>query len=300
MGIENLLNKLEAAEQDFLASEVLAPVLPGQAVTVRIAGIVCRLRVDNQRFEGWAILHPLSTSRARIVRAAHLAEVATYLKLFPAKRLIAVLREDRRWYGLTAQQSDTRFRLDCPVPIWLAEESIQPFETLIARFDGRFFWYERRDPRRNPALAAYLRQALNEKVAPDALRKPGLSAEERAAYAWVWDLLEEARRTSVEQRLADALTHAGGQLQGFIERDGAYTITYEVDGTRHVSTVRKNDLTVLTAGICLAGQDRRFDLTSLVGVMREADAYGRILRVGDEGINEEDYWRIHPARDDEE
>ena len=117
MGIDDLLNKLEAAEHDFLASEVLAPVLPGQAVTVRIAGIVCQLRVDNQRFEGWALLQPLSTSRARFVRAARLAEVATYLKLFPATRLIAVLREGRRWYGLAAQKGDSRFQLDRPAPI---------------------------------------------------------------------------------------------------------------------------------------------------------------------------------------
>ena len=84
MGIDDLLNKLEAAEHDFLASEVLAPVLPGQAITVRIAGIVCQLRVDNQRFEGWALLQPLSTSRARFVRAARLAEVATYSQAVPS------------------------------------------------------------------------------------------------------------------------------------------------------------------------------------------------------------------------
>jgi hypothetical protein len=300
MGIDDLLNKLEAAEQDFLASEVLAPVLPGQAVTVRIAGIVCQLQVDNRRFEGWAILRPLSISQAHIVRPARRAEAAAYLKLFPATRLIAVLREGRRWHGLAAQKGDTRFHIDRPVPILLAEEGIQPFETLAARFDGRFFWYERRDPRRNPALAAYLRQALNEKIAPDDLHKSGLSAEERAAYSWAWSLLEEARKNTVEQRLAEALAHAGGQLQAFIERDEAFTITYEVDGARHVSTVRKNDLTVLTAGICLSGQDQRFDLTSLVGVVREGAARRRIVRVGEQGMDEADYWRVHPAPEDED
>lgn len=300
MSIDDLLNKLEAAEQDFLASEVLAPVLPGQAVSVRIAGILCRLRVDNQRFEGWAILRLLSTSRARIIRPARMAEVAAYLKLFPAASLIAVLREGRRWHALPAHKGDARFRIDSPVPVLLTEEGIQPFETLKTRFDGRFFWYERRDLRRNPALAAYLRQALNDAVAPGDLHKPGLSAEERAAYTWAWKLLEEARRSSVEVRLADALAHAGGQLSSFIERDEVYTITYEVDGARHISTVRKNDLTVLTAGICLAGQDQRFDLTSLVGVLRQAS--GRYVpRVGQNAdLSEEAYRRAHPSDEDED
>jgi hypothetical protein len=300
MGIDDLLNKMEAAEKVFLTSDVLAPVLPGQAVSVRIAGILCQLRVDNQRFEGWAILCPLSTSRARFVRPAALAEVAAYLELLPATSLIAVLRDGRRWYALPAHKGDTRFRIDSPVPVLLTEENIQPFETLKVRFDGRFFWYERRDQRRNPALAAYLRQALNNQVEAQALHKPGFSAEERAAYTWVWKLLEDARRSQTEIRLADALVHAGAQLSSFIEREEVYTITYQVDGRSYTSTIRKNDLTVLTAGICLAGQDQRFDLTSLVGVLREAS--GRYVpRVGrNADLSEEQYRQAHPPNQDED
>jgi hypothetical protein len=33
-----------------------------------------------------------------------------------------------------------------------------------------------------------------------------------------------------------------------------------------------------------------------VGVLREGDEDGGILRVGDDGMDEEHYWRVHPRR----
>jgi len=91
------------------------------------------------------------------------------------------------------------------------------------------------------------------------------------AEALTRTLIEEARRDRVEIRLADALAHAGAELSSYIERDDAYTVAFTVDSLPYRSTVRKDDLTVLVAGICLSGQDQRFDLQSLVGVLREGE-----------------------------
>jgi hypothetical protein len=281
MSIDDILNRLEAAENDFLQREVLAPVLPGRGVIVRIAGIVCTLRVTGKRFTGWGVLRPETLKTAKLIRPATLAETAAYLKLFPALRLIAVAREGHQWYALPASQGEKGIQLNGPVPVLLAEAGIQLFETVFARFDGHFFWYERRDNRRNPALAAYLREALDAGTATEDLRRSGLSAEERAAYGWARTLVAEAERAGIVGRLASALAHAGGRLIAFTERDDSYTVAYLVGDERSVSTVRKSDLSVLTAGICLSGQDARFDLTSMVSVMREASGQP-IPRYGDE------------------
>jgi hypothetical protein len=277
MSIYELLNKMELAEQAFLDTEFLAPVLPDGRVRVRIAGIVCTLRVIGRRDPGWAILRPLDMERARVVIEPSLAQIRDYLALFPALRLLLVARQDpsarsrRGWLALPAHRGDSRFQIEGPVPVHLVRGA-EPFQRVVARYDGSQFWFQEIDRRRSPAIAAYLQQALVDWTPPEDLYKPTLTAEEREVYRLVYqasyEAIEAARRDRIQLQLADALAHAGARLLSYIERQEAYTVVYTVDGQTHRSTVGKDDLTVLAAGICLSGQDRRFDLQSLVGVLR--------------------------------
>lgn len=295
MNINHLLDKMAAAEEAFLETEFLAPVLPGGRVRVRIAGLVCTLRVVGQTEPGWAILRPLSLDRAEVVARPGLRQVRDYLALFPAVHLILVARAGHAWLALPAHRGDTRFRIEGPVRVYLAT-GVEPFQQVVTRFDGTYFWFQEVNRRRNPAVAAYLRQALAAETPPEELHKPTLTAEERDAYRLAYRAVEAARRERTTRRLADALAHADAELASYIEREDAYTVTFVVDGEMHRSTVRKDDLTVLTAGICLAGRDRHFDLQSLVGVIREAGQRRRLVRVGaGEGLDEELYWQLHPS-----
>jgi hypothetical protein len=299
--VNDALTRLAAAEERFLASEFLAPVMRGSQVQVRIAGVICLLKIHAPEFEGWGVFRPTSHSEARLVRPAGLAERQRYLELFPLVRLILCGRKDEEWLALPAHKADSRFRIEGLVPVRFVEDA-QLFEMIETRFDGNQFWYAGSDSRWDPATAAYLRQALDQMVHPEKLSRPGLTAEERTAYAtnyWPrYEASEEARRSREEQRLRGALEHAGAELKGYVERHDVYTVTYEVDGQRHVSAISKKDLAVQVAGICLSGADANFDLQSLVGVIREGQSEHGLVRVGREnrGMEEERYWQAHPPR----
>jgi hypothetical protein len=289
MSIDDILNRLEAAEKDFVGREFLTPVVGHGQVMVRIAGVYCRIRTIEglpRGFRGWALLQAISTSRARFIEPAGMSQIADYLSLLPAVRLILVQALANRWLSLPAQAGDNRFRIEGLVTLELTEEGLERFETVFSRFDGRLFWYERRDPGRDPAVAAYLREQLGRVGArglppeADKLHKRGLTREEREAYTLHRAAAVEEQQDRTELRLSEALDHAGAQYRSYSERGGVYVVHYEIDGRPHVSTVNRDDLSVLTAGICLSGTDRRFDLTSLVGVLRQAHDTGRIYWTG--------------------
>jgi hypothetical protein len=297
--IHDALNRLAAAEERFLASEFLAPAVRGSQVQVRIAGVIRRLKIQPADYEGWGVFRPVSHAEARLVRSARLAERQRYLELLPLVRLILSRRGNDEWLAVPAHRADSRFHVEGLIPVRFVEDA-QLFEVIQSRFDGAQFWYAGADPRWDPATATYLRQALDQMVHPDLLSRSGLTSEERTAYAtnyWPrYEATAEARRSREEKRLRQALGHAGAELTDYVERQDVYTVTYEVDGQRHVSAISKMDLSVQVAGICLSGEDENFDLNSLVGVIREGQGQGGFVRVGqdNQGMEEEQYWRAHP------
>jgi hypothetical protein len=317
---DDLLNKLAAAEKDFSASQLFSPVLKGKPIRVRIEGIVVTLDVVKPKnFEGWGVFSPITMKTARFIREPNMAEKQEYFKLFPALRLILCRNTDNQWYGVSAHQADSRFKIHGLVPVQLAQE-VQLFDAVKVRFDGANIWFEEVDSRASPKTAIYLRESLVKLLDPKKLELSGLTQEERDAYLMAYGPAlaadEEARRDKNEDRIKDALTRAGAKYQSYIERKDSYTIEYTIDGHKHRSVVNKDTLAVESAGICLAGTDRNFDLQSLVGVIRQGQNRGGVVRVGDNripgdgryGYTQEAYdhqmqdrpWEEQPRNEDED
>ncbi len=311
--VGKLLKRLAGEEEEFLRREFLAPALRGGTIRVRIGGALCRIRIEPADFEGWGVFQPLSHSEAILAREATLAGRRQYLELFPLVRLIICNRRAGGWFGSAANFGDSRIRIDGLAPVHLCEE-VQLFDCVKTRYDGTRFWFDEHEMRHDPAAAAYLREEFQNRRPPEQLGRNGLTAEQRAAYELsYWQAMRPVRQPepveqpqefpsqepaidNAERVLRENLSHAGAQLVDYLERADSFRVTFTVGRQRYTSSVNKDDLTVQVAGICLSGEDQKFDLSSLVGVLREGSQVGELVPVGEdnEGMDEQEYWQIHP------
>lgn len=266
----DLIDKFGREEDAFLKTQFLAPVGRGAAVRVRIAGMVCELAVKAAE-EGIALLRPRSHREAEVVRPATRSEVKKYLDLFPRARVVVTYRHGDTWLGIPAAAPEKGITLSGWVPIAFGKE-LKVFQTAVVRFDGSLFLLESTE---RPAESAYLREELRKGTPAEELRRKGVTEPERGAYWFQLELQKEESKSADERRLEQALKMAGAELTGFHEKDGHFTVGWKVDGRAYTSLVAKGDLTVVSSGICLSERDRDFDLTSLVGVMRQHHEEGR-------------------------
>jgi hypothetical protein len=268
-----LVSKIAGEEKQLVGTTFIAPYVGGGKVRLRLSGIIYEMQAKDCP-EGWAILEVVRPGVASFVQRAPLSMVRAYLQLFARVRLVLIDRFKDRWWGLAAASAGQRIQLEGPVPVHLIERAAA-FDTIYCRFDGACFWFESLDRRRDPAVARGLRKALSDDVKPDDLHCPGMVPQERLVYKMLY--LEKHKDKPQQPaddrtRIARALEHSGAQLDSFWYTQGEHraTVRFHMDGEQHVVEIRPDDLSVVSAGICLSGQDANFDLTSLVGVFREA------------------------------
>lgn len=276
----DIVARLAKQEREASKGVILAPVRPGAKVRVRISGVIWELEVVDRPYTGWALLRVTAPGRAAIAGVPTPRQIREYLALFPRVRLVLLERQQDTWWAVPAQQNDRRFKIRTAVPIQLVDQGA-PFETVHSRFDGQLFLFDSKDRRRNPSIAARLRLALEADVLPDEVKVPGAVPQEKRAFRILWQLRNPERRQSASpitddradrsdnDRLRRALQHSGARLDAFwyVEPE-LLAVRFESQEETHTVTINP-DLTVVSSGICLNGEDARFDLTSLVGVFRE-------------------------------
>lgn len=271
-----LIDSLAEKEKQLARSVILSPVVAGAKVRVRVDGIVYELSVRNAKKDDWALLRMTEPGFAEIIGQPTAAQINEYLRMFPRLRLILIDRFKENWWALAAATADTRFKLAGPVPVRLVDAGAS-FDTIITRFDGTSFWFESLDRKRNPKVARTLRQSLEAEWPPETVRVPEMVPQERMVYNMLFlqqhpDCRPQETGT-VEGKIKAALKHANARLDAYwLRENDVITVRFVMDDGRvHTANVHGPDLTLINTGVCLRGQDANFDLTSVVGVMRQAE-----------------------------
>jgi len=261
MNITELFSKIENAEQDFYNTEFISPVVSHGKVRVRILGLIQEFKVLGD-FEGWAILKPCSEKFVRVIGSPNLLQIEKYLTQFPSIRVTLCERRTDGWYGFTHQGSGVEIRV-------LLADGVSLFDTVLTYHDSVNCWFAEIDRATDIISAEYLREALNKSILPDKLGIRGVIPYQRKAYQWQFFLSKEHLKEVTLETIKKAVEHGSGKFLSYIERRDSYVVTFSLDGEEFKSTVMKKNFEVVSAGICLSGGDRKFDLQSLTGVIKE-------------------------------
>lgn len=270
----DLIDKLGKTEETLPDRQFVSPVYRTRQVATRIDGIIYRFSIPSLT-PGWYKFQPKSRKKAVVVNPCDLMEVESYLKHLRRIRVVLVRKEGVVCFGVPFKENPLGVEISTVLPVYLAmDDMAEEFDEVLCRYDGINLWYESVAMNSDPAKTEYLRECVSKMRAPARVVYKGLRFEDKTAYGILYQIkkkeAEEELLRSTEGRLRRAVEHGGAKFKTYAERRDHFSVTYTIDGEQYTSTVAKDKgLTVQTAGICLRGKDRDFDLASLISVIRE-------------------------------
>lgn len=278
MNTLDIIQKLGEKEDALIGSSFVSPVFNNTNVITLVSGLVYSLKIPRVS-PGWYCVKAISNTEAEIVEEADLMQIEEYLKKFPKIRIILIQKQGNYHIGIPFKNNNQDFNFRNPLPIFLTDDNVDLFETVICRFDGGNLWFNNIDPSSDLIKSEHLRDAFEKGIEPSKICYKGLSIEEKVAYSLRFNLDKNHRELLKHKNLKKDIEFAGGRLIKFDERKDHYSVTYKVDNQEYTSYISKDPVhQVLTAGICLEEGDKNFDLTSLISVIREGQRRNLIYR----------------------
>jgi hypothetical protein len=262
-----VLERLLSKEKKTAGRMVLAPVAGGRKACFNIDNLLYECLLEKQ-FKGWGIFELRGNGRAMLVREAEAWEKERYAENFTPLTLVLFHRDSSGiWWA-----RDMRRRQF--IPVHLVEGLLQ-FDVITAVFDGSQCWFVHYDPRCDGRRAEHFRKALEGQVNTAGLRMQEVTAQEEELYRMALAVkrgMEEKDREACANSVEKALRAGEGHLMECVEVDKGYRITWRAGGGRTLTTLIDGKLSVISAGLCLAGGDRAQDLTSLASLLSDPAA----------------------------
>lgn len=299
MRVEDLIDQFGREEKDLLSNqEIFSPFYPdaGQ-ISTRISGVIYNFKIKKRAEVGFGIFKPKNPSFAYLKRMANEEEVAEYLSILPRIKAILVFKT-KFWYCIP-QNINAYLKLDFLglTPVYNVENA-EAFDYITGRFDGQNIWFEDLDPNCDFEKIENLKEVERKKQPFDKIK--GLTPEDYLAFTLAHKNAEEQEALTLGGRIKAAFEKKGAKLESFKELSGHRVQVKWISKKNqpYTSVLDKRNMNVVCAGICLSGQDAKFDLDSLIGVVTEGENRNHIVHgdyrahygvVVDEEYDEDDY-----------
>ena len=299
--IKDILAKLSAKEKNILNKEIFSPfVKGGNSIRLKIDGVLYTLRTPAMDRDGFGIFKAIDHSNAIWQRDADEIEKAQYLDLLPKTSLILIYNIGQ-WlaYPYNLPSFKNQFSADQNMISVKLVDNAEFLDTIDARFDGANFWFNGS----KFSVGAEKKDILRERIKnfkysiPEDLL-PGITPEEKFVFDLAVGFHKESSKSNVERRLENEFHKYDASVDGFTERGNTIEVRWRdnKNAKTYTSVLDKDNLSVITAGICLSGGDKKFDLPSLVVVCREGHRRSSIVHVGGGGMEEDRYWDMYGDR----
>lgn len=252
--LRSTIRHIQEEQQSYIGREFIAPLIPGSQVMLYIGRMVHHVRV-MERGRCIGIFQLRSLQDAEFIREAGVFEAMEYLKLFRSVQVMII--DPDQWLGAVYGTRDFHV-----VKIAISPH-MERFDVIRAYVVGNIListGYRHTDP----IIAAHMRVSLA--LDKPLERLPGLNV----FHHMIYEKVRAAKEKTTADKVKDAVTFMGGTLLDFSEVNETIRVQFQVGGRRFTSSVAlaQNDFQVLSAGVCLSGDDNLFDLTTLVGVLK--------------------------------
>jgi len=211
---------VRSQEEAFKKSYFLAPIFKDRKVSATIAGFSTTLRVVGAE-PGWAIVKPLSLTRAKVVSIPAEKDIKKYLEALPKVSFILVKKCEDEWFGFPAYEYHSKLGNLAPWNMRQINEGRgAKFCQITTGYDGKNFWFLSPDFKRHPFIAEFLQDNLRDKTPIDKLRGQGLTPQEKLAYRVALSMEKEP----IEEMLKRFVAHGEGKLHSYVDRGDSYTV----------------------------------------------------------------------------
>lgn len=269
------LERIISREKKVQGQSLVAPALRGRKVRIRVGMYVWECRPDVE-FSGWGVFQMCGPGRVKFLREAEPWEKSEYLEIFERHTLMLFYLDSQGiWWARDLKRE--KF-----VPVMLVEGHLQ-FDSIVAAFDGSCYWYACADPGADARKARTLRDSLAAEAPLGTLKPFHLTLREASLYEMSLTIVKQMghmQKDALMRKIEQALRMGNAHLLECAEVENGYRVTWRRESHTLTSLVDRN-LSVISAGTCLSGQDRIQDLTSLSSLISLKPPY----RGEDEGHN---------------